>query len=152
MGRDQPLRTVGAFFLRFIPFVIAFAAAPAWLFWSNVSEREADKQAWTISGPPCPAMSERAQGPSQGPDLKQRITYGGATFSYRSARAYCAEQARNSAWPSERYVVCQFNNPGAVAVSAGGSRAAFRIPPGERATVTADRKAIRCVVGGWFRL
>jgi hypothetical protein len=150
MGNAKGL--AAAFCLRFIPFAMAFAAAPAWLFWSTVAEREADKREWTIAGPPCPAMSEGVQGAFGRPALAKRISFGGATFSYRSAMAYCAQEARSSVWPSERYVVCQFNNPGAVAVSAGGSTAAFVIPVGERATVTTDGKAIRCVVGGWFRL
>jgi len=151
MGHPR-LRQSGAFLLRFIPFALAFAAAPAWLYWETVSELDADKKEWTIAGPPCPAAPHMPVEPADGPEVEKHLSYGGVSFTYRMAMAYCAQHARNSAWPSEKYVVCQFNNPGAVAVSAGRSRAAFLIPPGQRATVTSDREGIRCVVGGWFRI
>lgn len=125
------------------------SAIPGGLAFATWTDVQAMKAAWTIKGPPCPTV---AQAPPSvvGRKPPRRFQYGGAEFSHAFAAAYCQALPEDTLFARESFPVCQFNNPGAVTVVAGGRRTVFQPPVGRRATVTVRHGEASCVIGGWF--
>jgi len=146
-GPDLAPRVVEA--LLWLSWLAATSAVPASVAFATWADVEARKAEWTIVGPPCPTVTRLAASVVglKGP---RRFEYGGADFSHAFGEASCAAIGEDGLLTRETYPVCQFNNPGAVTVSAHGRSVIFQPPVGDHATVTVRRGVARCVVGGWF--
>jgi hypothetical protein len=114
--------------------------------WTDLATMRRD---WTIEGPACPivpAVSKAGRGARPPPPF----TYQGVRFAYQIADASC-EAVPEGYLTSRSYPVCQFDAPGAVAVTTGGRTVIFEPGVGRRATVTVRDGRATCVEGGWFR-
>jgi hypothetical protein len=129
--------------LSIIPGIIAFAT------WHKA---HTEKAQWTVAGPACPTVAQMPAGFNDTKRPPKSFVYGDGQFTHAWGMAYCTEQPVNALLPLGTYRVCQFNNPGAVTVKAGGKAVTFQPPPGGRATVTVRKGEVSCVVGGWFSL
>ncbi|MEO8113080.1 MAG: hypothetical protein ABI655_01780 [Phenylobacterium sp.] len=128
---------------------LVITVIPGGLALSTWAQVQALKAQWTVAGPPCQVV---AQAPTSVVGRKPPLTfqYGGVTFSRAFAAANCQALPEDTLFTRESFPVCQFNNPGAVTVTAGGRSVIFQPPVGRRATVTVRHGAPSCVVGGWF--
>lgn len=136
----------------FLALLAALASIPAYVVWETWSEIQAMKRAWTIAGPPCPVVAKPAPWATNHHRATRSFPYGPATFARAFGAASCVAIPEDGLWTQRSYHVCQFNNPGALTVTAAGRSTTFQPPPGRRATVTVRHGQVRCVVGGWFNL
>jgi len=109
------------------------------------SERIADATAWTIEGPPCPAISEAELMADLGAGL-QSFTYGDATFFRRAGDVECAPVYYEGGRGDAFYPVCQFTRPGDLRVQTARGEWRFRVSPGRPATVSTPHGEARCVL------
>jgi hypothetical protein len=138
--------------LGLLVFVAVLASMPAYIAWETWSARQAVAAAWTIKGPPC-AVVQRLSRTAFSPSRKLKsFHYNGATFTRAFGAASCVALDEPGIWSETVYPVCQFNNPGFVAISSGGEKVLYQPPVGRRATVEVHDGRASCVVGGWFNL
>jgi hypothetical protein len=115
---------------------------------ATVPGAKADKAYWTVSGPPCPEVSQK-QILSIGRPLAQVSDFGEGRFARVSGAILCSEPADGFGVVHD--TICQFNRPRALAVWSKGGVRFFDLPGGEPATVTAsDRQPPRCVMASNF--
>ncbi len=133
-------------------FVVALASMPAYIVWETWSARKAVAAAWTITGPPC-AIVQRPSRTAFSPSRKLKsFSYNGVTFTRAFGAASCVILDEPGMWSDAVYPVCQFNNPGFVAITSSGRTTVFEPEVGNRATVVVHGGIGRCVRTGWFRL
>ncbi|MFN3514012.1 MAG: hypothetical protein ACK41C_13265 [Phenylobacterium sp.] len=127
--------------------VAAVPALVGYLHWSGEQDMRA---AWSISGPPCPAISKPTPAiyGSRDPLV---FDYGGATFARRFGHVACIPVVEGPPWNKQVRRICQFTAPDVVAVSAAGGTKVFKPGVGHAATVTISGGEVACVVGGWYR-
>ena len=138
--------------LGLLVFVAVLASIPVYIGCEAWSERQAVAAAWTITGPPC-AIVQRPSRTAFSPSRKLKsFSYHGVTFTRAFGSASCVALDEPGIWSDSTYPVCQFNNPGFVAITSNGQTTVFEPEVGERATVMAPSGIGRCVRTGWFRL
>jgi hypothetical protein len=126
--------------------VAAVPALVGYLHWSTDQEMRA---AWTVSGPPCPVVSEPAP-TIYGSRDPLVFDYGGASFTRRFGHVACIPVVEGPPWNRQVRRICQFTAPDVVAVSTGKRTTLFKPGVGYRATVTVSGDDVACVVGGWY--
>jgi hypothetical protein len=128
-------------------FLLMLATLPAWLIYETWSAQEEQRQAWNVSGPPCPVISPAA---AFGADTPYEFSYGGVRFARRFGHASCASPLEGGLIPGAPYRVCQFTGPAVVGVATSEGVTIFKPGVGHRATVTIRDGKASCVIGGWF--
>ena len=115
-------------------------------WWGHMQMR----QDWAIHGPACRLVSEVPIA-SRGAKPPQPFTYMGVTFARQIGNVSCAAVPDDGWMPQTDHPVCQFNAPGAVAVTAGGRTVVYESGVGRPATITFKAGKLTCVIGGGFR-
>ncbi|MEW5683390.1 MAG: hypothetical protein AB1942_00585 [Pseudomonadota bacterium] len=128
------------------------AAVPGLTILQEVLAARAEQRSWTIAGPACPVVAAPSKVATSRKRPPRSHRYGGATFTRSFGAVSCAGFREPTLRQERLYHVCQFNNPGAVTVSAAGVVRTFEAAPGQPLSVTLRDGEVRCVVGGWFRL
>jgi hypothetical protein len=127
----------------------AIALVPTGFGFNDWLELRGLRREWTVAGPPCERVVRLGRWVGDGRPPRT-IRYGPYAFTRWSGAVLCADIPEPNLFTRATYRVCQFNNPGAVAVATGIEKVTFQPPVGERATVTVRRGRASCVVGGWF--
>jgi hypothetical protein len=127
----------------------AIALAPTGFGINQWLELQGLRREWTVKGPPCAQVAQLGRWVGDGRPPRT-IRYGPYAFTRWSGAILCGDIPEPDPFTRATYRVCQFNNPGAVAVDTGSEKVTFQPPVGERATVTVRRGHASCVVGGWF--
>ena len=129
--------------------VVAVVAGSAPNFLRQRAAAVAEAKAWTITGPPCPQLpiSETVRQPT----AIKSFGYAGSGFAYAYGHVACAQIHADGgrAWV-RGYPVCQFTSPGVLIVETGANRTLFAPGLGERATVSVQDGAPRCVMASRF--
>ena len=133
--------SVGAFAVIAVLLAVGFIA-------TGLRAQQVADQYWKVSGPPCPSLSAPAfQAQSIRPTQAFRME--GVVF----ARAYGYSSCNQ--WPAkgglEALVVCQFTNPGVLAVSTKAGDFYFAPGIGRPATVSTDSGTPRCVAASNYK-
>ena len=124
------------------------AAFAAFDRWDRVRTQQ---RAWSVDGPACRTVAQPSANAVSHSRTPKTFQYGGIEFSRSFGGVSCGAVPEAAFANRELYRVCQFNNPGAVTVIAGGRRTVFEPPAGERATVTVKRGVATCAVRGSFK-
>lgn len=126
-------------------------SVPAYVVVETSLGAAAERAQWTITGPPCP-VAARPTLRVVGRRKPRTFAYGGVNFTRWRGHASCvAFREARLFGEGEVARTCQFNNPGAVAVTAAGRTTLFEIGDARPATVTVHAGVASCVLGGWFR-
>lgn len=107
------------------------------------------QRAWTISGPPCPVVTRPATN-IVGRKLPRDFDYGGASFARYFGHASCVGWRDGPLGREARVRVCQFNAPGALAVTTPTRTIIYQTGVAQAATVSVRDGEPACVLGGWF--
>jgi hypothetical protein len=132
-----------------VVFLVAIVGVTATVGPSKLTDLGAMRRDWTIEGPACPIVPAISNA-GRGAKPPAPFTYQGVRFAYQIADASC-EAVPEGYLTSRTYPVCQFDAPGAVAVTTAGRTVIFEPGVGRRATVTVRDGRATCVEGGWFR-
>lgn len=127
----------------------------AWYLTTNYRDaiklRIADAKAWTITGPPCPRITqaEFLGNHHKGP---RRFNFEGVAFFRRTGHVECAIVRDQGGRGGRGFQVCQFTSPDDLMVRANGRDWYFRPGPGQPATVSLASGAPACVMASHFTL
>ena len=105
-------------------------------------------QYWKVSGPPCPSLSPQAFA-AQAIKPISSFRMDGVVFARAYGYSSCGELPAKLGLDAT--VVCEFTNPGVVAVSGRGGEAYFAPGLGHPATVSVDGSGARCVLGANYK-
>ena len=147
LGQKRPLSQVVPVVVLLVS-VCLLAAFTAYDRWATV---RAQQQAWTTQGPACRVVAQPSANAVSHRRAPKTFQYGGIEFSRSFGGVSCAAVPDAAFANRDLYRVCQFNNPGVVAVTVSGRRTIFEPPAGARATVTVRRGVASCAVGGSFK-
>lgn len=124
------------------------AAIVAGIQIATVPRTTADRDYWSVPGPPCPSTTLAALH-RIGRPLAQVVDFGEGRFARISGAVFCSDLA--DGWGVVQGTACQFNRPRALAVWSGGGSAFYEFRNGERATVTVSRThPPRCVMAARY--
>ena len=115
-------------------------------WWGHMTMR----QDWAIRGPACRQVTEVPIA-SRGMKPPHPFTYMGVTYARQIGNVSCAAVPDDGWMPQTDHPVCQFNAPGAEAVTTGGRTVIFDAGVGRAETITLKDGRLSCVIGGWFR-
>ncbi len=110
------------------------------------ANRMSEARAWTVSGPRChpvspDALAASAEAPSQ-------VTpFGGVRFARTHGALRCDEIGDDQGRSDDTLPVCQFDHPGALAVTTRRGTWAFHLAPLQPATVQVRHDVPQCVLG-----
>ncbi len=105
-----------------------------------------EARAWTVSGPPCPSVNPGAL--AAGAEAPNQVTpFGGVSFARAHGALRCDEIGYDQGRSDDTLPVCQFDHPGALAVTTSRGTWAFRLAPLQPATVQVRRDVPQCVLG-----
>jgi hypothetical protein len=128
--------------------VVALIVTPDFI--KHRREAVAMAKAWTIVGPPCPAInSEAFHLRSSKP---HGFDYDGVVFVRGAGHVSCQDVGTAGGRGLGTYPVCQFTSPGVLHIKAKGREAYFAPGPGQPATISLADGAIRCAMGSNFTL
>lgn len=132
--------------------LVALAAAGAVLghnWWEQRKEAIANADAWTIDGPPCPALTE-AQFAAAGLSTRKASEFNGVTFRRVAGHMSCNEVANDGGRGMGKYPVCQFTSPSVLSVTVAERTFHFQPGVGQDATVEVKDGQARCVMAARF--
>ena len=129
-------------------YVCAAAAALAALFVGVSAVQALDAQAayWKVTGPPCPSLTRRAF-LARGVKTDQSFHFQALVLARAYGWADCAEQVVMG----RTVDICQFTNPGVLAITTSSGAAYFAPGVGRPATVIASKGLVRCVLASNYR-
>ncbi|HEV7386230.1 MAG TPA: hypothetical protein VGN89_15210 [Phenylobacterium sp.] len=130
--------------------LLAVASIPTSIGVSTWLERQRMRDEWTAVGPACPIVV-RATPANRGAKPPRPFVYKGVGFAYQIGDVSCVAAPEKGLFNSRTYPICQFDAPGAIAVTAGGHTTLFEPGIGHSATVTVQRGRASCVIGGGLR-
>lgn len=126
--------------------LVTVPAIDVYRTWSGL---RAERQAWNIKGPPCPAVPEASLA-VVGRKPPKTFTYNKVSFTRHLGDVSCSAFREDGFMSPENYSVCQFSGPGAVTVEGAVRKVTFQPGPGKRTTVTVRHGEASCVMAGWF--
>jgi hypothetical protein len=147
-GERRKLKTAWMFPTLVVGF-LAFAAGLAGvMIVSGLRAQWAADQYWKVAGPPCPTLTRQAfQAQSVTPTQSFRME--NAVFARAYGYSNCGELPAKGGL--EALVVCQFTNPGVLAVTTAAGDFYFAPGIGQPATVSAGEGPPRCVMGSNYK-
>jgi hypothetical protein len=122
----------------------AFVVGRSW--WEARSKAIANADAWTISGPPCPELTQ-AQFEASGLKTRKSTEYNGLTFRRVAGHLACNEVVNSGGKGIGKYAVCQFTAPSVLTVTAGDRSFYYHPGIGQDTTVEVRGDSARCVMG-----
>jgi hypothetical protein len=138
--------------------ILPTVLAVGWLGWYLIDDyqkvrqqRIADAKAWTITGPPCPTITE-AQFLRPHQKGLRRFEFQGAVFFRRYGHVACAAIRNDGGRGGRLHAVCQFTSPDDLMVRTEAGEVYFRPGPGSPATISTAGGAPRCVLASKYRL
>ncbi len=131
----------------FAVLAIPLVGSIVWIGWQGANT---EANYWQVSGAPCPQLSPAAFA-AQPIQASQSFQYGDVVFARAFGWSSCGQKA--TLLGLETLTICQFTNPGIVAVNTGKSLTYFAPGISQPATVSASpsRGEVRCVIGSHFR-
>ena len=141
--------------------LIALAAGLGLLLFRYWSNEVAETRAWTIAGPPCPALTHQAlisaglqpaaEGDIRGfPDISEG--YDGAIFARRFGYLSCAVIRENGGLSLDTYPVCQFSRPVVLTITTAKGTFYFHTGDSAPATVSVKGGVPSCVMANRFKI
>jgi hypothetical protein len=131
-----------------VGFLALAAGLAALMVVSGLRAQSVADRYWKVAGPPCPVLSRQ--------DFQTQPIRASQSFRMESvvfARAYgyssCGELPAKGGL--QTLVVCQFTNPGVLAVTTAAGEFYFAPGLGQPATVSAADGAPRCVMGSNYK-
>jgi hypothetical protein len=111
--------------------------------------RIAVARAWTVTGPPCATarVSDLAQA---GVTPTQAEIFADVSFVRTHGAIRCAEVGYDGGRSDKDFPVCQFDHPGAVAVTTSRGTYQFTVPPLKAAAIEVRHGLPTCVVTGFI--
>ena len=131
--------------------LLAVASIPITVGYSTWRTHRSLRAEWSAAGPACPLVPEPSVA-ARGAKPPAPFTYRGAHFAYQIGDVECAAVPEKSLFDSAHYTVCQFDAPGAVAVTTAGRTATFEPGIGRGAMVTVRKGQVSCALAasGWY--
>jgi hypothetical protein len=126
--------------------VLAAGGVGGALWWRHRQADIADARAWTVIGPPCPAV-DRATFLAQPYEARQAFETDGIRWARSSAVVECQTIRSDGGVGGEVYPVCQFSSPRALQITTAKGDFYFVPPLGQKATVTVRGGVASCVLG-----
>jgi hypothetical protein len=125
------------------------AALGAWRLADNYltvqRTRIADARAWAIAGPACPRITETQFLEGSRKPIR-KFDYEEVTFLRREGHVDCAPIYDGGGRSTRFHAVCQFTDPEGLLVRTMKGDWAFRLGPGQPATVSTVGGEARCVM------
>jgi hypothetical protein len=106
---------------------------------------------WTISGPPCPAITAR-QFVQRGLKAPQAFEYDGLVIGRQFGHVSCGALAYDNGRSLSTYPVCQFTGPGVLRVQTRKGEFFFEPGLGKPATISIPHGVPACVLASHFTL
>jgi hypothetical protein len=126
--------------------VLAAGGLVAAQHWREQQQDEAFAERWSVTGPPCPAVTAKWV---QELALEQRtqIDFEGVDGFMANGAVSCVEVDYFAGRQTRPYPVCQFSAPFVLGLRVGGRPAYFEPGIGRPATVSLRNGRLSCVIG-----
>ena len=121
--------------LGLIALILAIASIPLSEGYAAWSTNRALRKEWIAVGRNCPVVAAISPA-ARGAKPPAPFTYKGVSFAFQIGDVACAPVPEKSLFTKVTFPVCQFDAPGAIAVTAGGHTTLFEPGVGRGATVT----------------
>ena len=147
-GERRKLKTAWMFPTLVIGFLSLAAGLAAVMVVSGLRAQSTADQYWKVAGPPCPSLTRQA---FQAQPIKPRQSFRMESVVFARAYGYsnCGELPAKGGL--QTLVVCQFTNPGVLAVTTAAGDFYFAPGLGQPATVSASDGAPSCVMGANYK-
>lgn len=123
--------------------LIAASFVPAYFKQRNAAIAESGR--WSISGPPCPALSA-AEFAASGRVTPRGFTFGEVRFENQHGHASCTTLVYDGGTGRGTYPACQFMAPAVLKVTTAKGQFHFLPGLGQPATVFVENDQPRCVM------
>jgi hypothetical protein len=121
--------------LGLVALLVAIASIPLSEGYAAFATNRALRKEWIATGRVCPVVAAISPA-SRGAKPPAPFVYKGVGFAYQIGDVTCAPVPEKSLFTKVTFPVCQFDAPGAIAVTAGGRTTYFEPGVGRGATVT----------------
>lgn len=147
-GERGKLKTAWMFPTLVIGFLALAAALAGVMVWSGLRAQSQADLYWKVAGPPCPTLTRQA---FQAQPIKpaQSFRMENAVFARAYGYSNCGELPARGGL--EALVVCEFTNPGVLAVTTAAGDFYFEPGLGRPATVSASDGPPSCVMGSNYK-
>jgi hypothetical protein len=147
---DSPKRRIAAGWLALLAIiVVALVAGGFWAWNRHVEMAVAEAQAWTIKGPPCPALTKQAY-LAGAVHATQSTQLGDITFERAFGHVSCNFIANDGGRGVGDYPVCQFTSPAVLHIVTPKGEFWF-FPSTGPATVSVLHGQAQCVMAANWR-
>jgi hypothetical protein len=147
-GERRKLKTAWMFPTLVIGLAVLAALLAAVMLVSGLRAQSAADQYWKVTGSPCPRLTRQAF-ESQAIKPTQSFRMESVVFARAYGYSSCGELPAKGGL--EALVVCQFTNPGVLAVTTAAGDFYFAPGVGQPATVSAGSDAPSCVMGSNYK-
>ena len=133
--------------------LVALVAGVGAFGYNHFKERQkaiADAEAWTITGPPCPEITEAAlRGAGEKADKK--FEYDGVLFARAYGHVSCNEVGYDRGRGMGKYPACQFTAPSVLVIDTEQGRHVYQPGRGQPATVAVQHGKASCVMAARYK-
>ena len=137
--------------LGIVVILLAVVSIPVTVAYSTWRSHRGLRAEWAATGSACPRVAQVSLA-ARGAKPPPPFTYRGTHFAYQIGDVECAAVPEKNLFDSRHYTVCQFDAPGAIAVTDAGRTATFEPGIGHGAMVTVRKGQVSCALAasGWY--